>query len=82
VFESKSWEEFSKKIFNIAGNPFFDICRFLVLAADAEIRREIQSNLVKDFYKILEEEYKEQSNGRLKPNFTMEQVSNNLPDKS
>ena len=61
--------------YSYLGSPFFDVARFLAFAFDAEIRREIQEHVVEEFYKMLEEEYKLQSGGRMKPNFTLEQVS-------
>ncbi|KAI6175798.1 hypothetical protein M3Y97_00728700 [Aphelenchoides bicaudatus] len=55
------------------GNPLFDFARFLITGADGEIRREIQPDFAEKFYKMLVDEYEKQSNGRLKPNFTLEQ---------
>jgi hypothetical protein len=65
----------SKIFVFFVGNPFFDFCRFLVISGDAEVRREIQEHLVEDFYAMLKREYKEQSNGRVNLNFTLEQVT-------
>lgn len=61
---------------NFVGNPCFDIAKFLLVSFDAEIRREImEDNVVERFYEMLVEEYAKQSEGKMKPNFTLEQVS-------
>lgn len=44
-------------------------------ANDAEIRRELQPTIVQTFYDMLTKEYEEQSDGKVKVNFTLEQAS-------
>lgn len=57
------------------GNPLFDIAKYLTISFDGEVRREIMAdNVVERFYGMLEEEYREQSGGQLKPNFILEQA--------
>jgi hypothetical protein len=59
----------------ILGSPCFDIAKFLATSFDAEIRREImEGDLVERFYGMLVDEYAKQSDGKMKPNFTVEQV--------
>jgi hypothetical protein len=59
----------------ILGSPCFDIAKFLVTSYDAEVRRELtEGDLVRRFYGMLVDEYAKQSDSKIKPNFTVEQV--------
>ncbi|KAI6177650.1 hypothetical protein M3Y97_00931000 [Aphelenchoides bicaudatus] len=58
-----------------SGNPFYDIVRFLAISIDAEIRREIEVDVVERFYSMLVEEYNKQSGGKIKPKLTLEQAN-------
>ncbi|KAI6171005.1 hypothetical protein M3Y97_01095000 [Aphelenchoides bicaudatus] len=57
------------------GNPFYDIVRFLAISIDAEIRREIEIDVVDRFYAMLIDEYDKQSGGKMKPKFSLEQAN-------
>lgn len=57
----------------LSGNPLFDIARWMVYCVDAEIRREIEEQVVNCYYDKLTELFKEEGNEGVK--FTRDQVS-------
>lgn len=58
-----------------AGNPFTDLCRFLIGAVDSDLRKECDYKAFEIYYNELERLYVQ--SGRQAP-FTREQVSSKL----
>ena len=54
------------------GNPLFDLARFIVCAADADVRREHARRAIQVFHARLVEKYAEHNE---KPKFSLEDVS-------
>lgn len=57
------------------GNPFYDVAKYVVGFSDADVRRELEIDLVEDYYAHLKEGV-EKKGGKL--DFGIEQVCGNL----
>lgn len=62
------------KLIFLLGNPMFDFCRFMTIASDAEVRREVQPKVAVRFYEMLIEENEKLGNKGYKPSYSVEQV--------